>query len=280
VQQISPHIWILPAEHTTDRPILAAIVGTKRTLLMDAGNSPAHARLFRDQLQALGVPLPDLLVLTHWHWDHSFGLSEWNLPTVAHRHTVEALRQLVGLDWSDETWQRLKEKGMASDSTIEHVKLEYGESRDITVVVPDVVFEQSLTFDLGGVQCEIRHVGGDHTRDSCFLYVQEDKVLFLGDSLGPSVYGGPRSYTPQSFLRLLELIYEYDAELLVESHGTPVSPEEFRADLNEWEHLARLVQQHGRDREQILAGLQGLSQVETLTKAIEWYMAGLDREGN
>ncbi|PWK09597.1 MBL fold metallo-hydrolase [Tumebacillus permanentifrigoris] len=280
VEQISPHVWILPAEHKSDRPILAAIVGSRRTLLMDAGNSPAHARLFQEQLQARGVRLPDLLVLTHWHWDHSFGMSEWNLPAVAHQQTVDALRKLVGLDWSalESTLQALTRQGMASAETLQHMQEEYGADRNIQVVVPDLIFAHSLHFDLGDVTCEIRHVGGDHTSDSCFLYVKEDKVLFLGDSLGPSVYGGPRTYTANHFLRLLESIYEYDADLIVESHGQPLALTAFREDLNEWEQLARLVEQFGRDRERIVAGLQGLTQVHDLTQAVDWYMAGLEKK--
>lgn len=39
-QELSPHILIMHAEHDTDRPILAAVSGSRRTLLMDAGNSP------------------------------------------------------------------------------------------------------------------------------------------------------------------------------------------------------------------------------------------------
>jgi hypothetical protein len=32
IEQMSEHIWIMPAVHETDRPKVAAIVGTKRKL--------------------------------------------------------------------------------------------------------------------------------------------------------------------------------------------------------------------------------------------------------
>ncbi|WP_306299211.1 MBL fold metallo-hydrolase [Brevibacillus brevis] len=55
--------------------LLIEAKNTMRDFLIDAGNSPAHAALFRKSLQRLGARLPDLLILTHWHWDHTFGMS-------------------------------------------------------------------------------------------------------------------------------------------------------------------------------------------------------------
>ncbi|MFC5468144.1 MBL fold metallo-hydrolase [Cohnella suwonensis] len=263
-----------------DRPILAAIVGSKRTLLMDAGNSPAHAMLFREGLAKQGVRPPDLLVLTHWHWDHSFGMSEWGIPSIAHTETAQALRKLKGLDGSDDTLESLVKKEIISDSSVAHIKLEYGADRRIQVIEPDIVFESRLSIDLGGVVCDIEHVGGDHAEDSCLLYVREDRTLFLGDALGPSVYGGPRSYTSANFLRLIRRMYEYDAEIYVESHGEPVDKEAFRLDIRDWEHLARLVERFGSDREQIAREMAAYLRATALpldfVQAIEWFMVGLE----
>ncbi|MGE5702897.1 MAG: MBL fold metallo-hydrolase [Clostridia bacterium] len=278
-EKISEHIWIMHAEHGTDRPILAAIAGEKRTLLMDAGNSPAHAKLFHEELIRQGVRLPDLLVLTHWHWDHSFGLPTWNVPVVAHAKTALALAKLSEESWSRETLDRLAREQVINEHTVAHITEEYGEQLDITIIRPDVVFEDRLQFDLGGVTCEIRHVGGDHTEDSCILYVNEDRVLFVGDSLGPSVYGGPRTYTVESFLGLLETTFSYDTGLIVESHGAPLDKEAFRKEIEPWEQLARLVQRHGHARETIAAEMCSYLQATTLpaefAAALEWFLTGL-----
>lgn len=281
IEQISKHIWIMHAEHETDRPILAAICGENKTLLMDAGNSPAHAALFREELVKQGVRQPELIVLTHWHWDHTFGLSEWRLPVIAHEETARGLRRLQGLDWSDETLERLVHEQILNEGSSSDIKLEYGDKRNITIVEPDILFKDSIRVELGGVSCEVQWVGGDHTSDACYVYVQEDQVLFLGDALGPSVYGGPRSYTAQSFLRLLAKAYQYEAKIFVESHGTPMDREVFVQELNEWEQLARLVDQYGRDRERVAKELAAWLQVEELStdfvRGIDYFMAGFER---
>lgn len=42
----------------TDRPILGMVAGNERTLMIDAGNSEAHANLFIDALKEQGVEEP------------------------------------------------------------------------------------------------------------------------------------------------------------------------------------------------------------------------------
>lgn len=280
ITQLSKHIWLMSAEHETDRPILAAIVGERRTLLLDAGNSPAHAEFFRQQLQDLGLRSPDLLVLTHWHWDHTFGMSAWNIPSIAHQRTAELLHTLAaeGGDWSDDALQRLIPLGLASEMTITHIQREYGADRSgIKLIPPDILAGERLHLDLGGVHCELRHVGGDHTEDSCYLYVQEDRTLFLGDALGPSVYGGPRRYRAESFLRLLSIVEEYETDLLVESHSEPMTREAFEADIRPWRELARLVQRYSPDRPRVERELReflGLPSLQgELAMAVDGYFA-------
>ena len=47
----------------------------------------------------------------------------------------------------------------------------------------DIVFQERLDIELGGVTVRIRHVGGDHSADSSVMYIEPDRVLFLGDCL-------------------------------------------------------------------------------------------------
>ncbi|OKP85700.1 MBL fold metallo-hydrolase [Paenibacillus sp. P32E] len=277
-QQLSPHILIMHAEHETDRPILAAITGERRTLLMDAGNSPAHAELFRQEMAKRGMRQPELIVLTHWHWDHSFGMSAWKVPVIAHEGTAEVLGSLAGRSWLDDDLEELVLTGTLSEESAQHIRLEYGDNRNITVVKPDIVFTESINVDLGGVTCELSHVGGDHSADSCILHVKEDNVLFLGDALGPSVYGGPRQYSSTGFLNLLGLAYGYNAQWVVESHGVPMSTAEFRADLAPWERLARIVDVFGHNRERVVKELKDYLKLQELPadllQGVEYFLAG------
>ncbi|NJJ41163.1 MBL fold metallo-hydrolase [Paenibacillus apii] len=279
-QQLSPHVIIMHAEHETDRPILAAIAGERRTLLMDAGNSPVHAELFRSELERRGVRLPEIMALTHWHWDHTFGMQAWGLPAAAHKETARALSSLRGLDWSDGGLLNLISDGIISEESAADIRKEFGSHRDIRITEPDILFQDRIELDLGGVVCELVHVGGDHSADSCILHVREDRVLFLGDALGPFVYGGPRKYTSAAFLKLLSTAYGYNADWYVESHGVPMSGEEFRSDLAGWEMLARAVERFGYNREQVIREMKALLQLDELPKdllqGLDYFMAGVE----
>ncbi|AIQ14262.1 hydrolase glyoxylase [Paenibacillus durus] len=271
---------IMHAEHETDRPILAAITGERRTLLMDAGNSPAHAELFRRELKRRGVRLPEIMALTHWHWDHTFGMQAWGIPAAAHEETARALSLLRELDWSDGCLLSLISDGIISEESATDIRKEFGSGRDIRITEPDIRFRDRIEFDLGGVVCELVHVGGDHSADSCILHVREDRVLFLGDALGPSVYGGPRKYTSAAFLKLLSTAYGYNAHWIVESHGVPMSGEEFRRDLEGWGELAQVVERFGHDRERVIREMKDFLKSDQLPKdllqGLDYFMAGLE----
>lgn len=277
-QQLSPHVFIMHAEHETDRPILAAIIGTRRTLLLDAGNSPAHAQLFREKLEKRGIRQPDIVALTHWHWDHSFGTEAWGVPVIAHAETGRMLAALSGVEWSESSLEKLVRDGTINEGSANHIRLEYGDPGQIRFVAPDILFTDRMTIDLGGMVCELIHVGGDHSEDSCILYVREDQVLFLGDALAPSIYGGPWKYSSSEFIRLLELAYGYRASWYVESHGIPMTESDFRADLAPWAHLAHVVERLGPDRAPItneMKAFLGLEHLPSdLEKGIDYFLAG------
>ncbi|CAM5678520.1 Zn-dependent hydrolase OS=Lysinibacillus sphaericus OX=1421 GN=LS41612_04895 PE=4 SV=1 [Lysinibacillus sphaericus] len=52
-----------------------------------------------------------MVVLTHWHWDHIFGLSALrHMVSIASEKTKTAMEQLIPFSWSDEALDaRVKE---------------------------------------------------------------------------------------------------------------------------------------------------------------------------
>jgi glyoxylase-like metal-dependent hydrolase (beta-lactamase superfamily II) len=177
-----------------------------------------HARGFLDWLSGQGIQPPAFVVFTHSHWDHVFGAAELDALVVAHRLTAETLRELATTDWSDEALDARVARGEVSAAHAENVKEELPSPRDVRIAPADVVFEDALDFDLGGVRVRVRHVGGDHARDSCVMYVEPDSVLFLGDCLYEAPGGGLTDLAPT----LHEAVLSFEAKLFVEGHGESV----------------------------------------------------------
>jgi len=247
----------MPADGSVDRPILGAVLGDERTLYIDAGNSKRHAAAFRESVRREGLVRQPLTALTHWHWDHSFGAAEdTETLLIAHERTRNALTTQVGLDWSDAAIDERVRAGTEIEFCATYMKKEFGSDRDIDVRLPDVTFDRSLTLHLGGATCRIDHVGGVHADDSCFLYVPEERVLFLGDALGPAIYDGPRYYKAGDLLRLLERVRAYDAEWYIESHHRPVQSDEFWAEMKEFGALAEIVLAYGDNEAKVSRELE------------------------
>ncbi len=217
LSQITDHVyWMSPGK--PDRPSLCAVVGTNRTLMLEAAASAAHARLFLDRLTAAQVPHPDYVALTHWHWDHIFGAAELNIPIIAHRQTAQEIAVQAAYQWTDDALDERVANGREIAFCADNIKLELPEPRDIYIIQPDIVFDSVLEINLGDVQVHLQHVGGDHAADSCVVHIMPDRVLFLGDCLYDAIYTPSRHYTTRRLFPLLDTILSFDAEYYIEGH--------------------------------------------------------------
>ncbi|KAB7707074.1 MBL fold metallo-hydrolase [Bacillus aerolatus] len=252
LKRISNRLFYLPPYQETDRPILAAITGEEKTLLIDAGNSSSHAKLFLDQLEERNIK-GDLLVLTHWHWDHVFGMREIQAPIIAHDETYNKIKELQELSWEDkELDQRVKE-GIEIPFCADAIKKELGNERDIFLPDPDLTFETRMKVNLGGVTCLIEHVGGDHSHDSSIVYIQEEKALFLGDCLYANLYSKNWNYTIDNTLQLIQQIEKYDADIFFLSHhDRPLTKEDFSSFLQLMKSAAFLTKKHEGNEEAVV----------------------------
>lgn len=236
----------------TDRPILGMVVGNDKTLMIDAGNSKDHANYFVQRTLKHENAMPDLVLLTHWHWDHIFGLPA--LPdtvSIASAQTRKEMEKLVPFSWSDEAIDERVREGTEIEFCAKAIKEEYQGHRDIQVVLPDVTFDRRIEIDLGGVTCIVQHVGGDHAADSVIVYVKEEKILFLGDCIYPKMYAEKVHYTVKEILRLLDELEAFDADTYIPSHQRPWTKEEFRQETDKLRMIAKLTDLCGGDQQKI-----------------------------
>ena len=255
--QISPHIfWLSPAQET-DRPILGAISGKHSTLIVDAGNSPAHARHFLEKLSRVATAPPKYLALTHWHWDHVFGSATIDLPTFGHIETKRIVTEMAKLDWSDAALDRRVEQGAEIAFCRDMIKAELPDRRNLAIKPPNMAFTGQVEIDLGETRCQIVHVGGDHSPDSTVVYVPDDKIMFLGDCLSPDLYHGERHYTSRKIFQLLDQLSRYDVKFYLEAHNPdPLTRAEMMELAALFKTIGRLVEQIGPMRAEVLLALE------------------------
>lgn len=191
-EKLTEHIYVYPCDGYTDRPNIGLIIGSKYTLLYDAGNSAIHVELMKAALIKQSLPMPDFVVLSHWHWDHSFGAAFWNVPVIAGNETNEQLKVIWQWKWDDQSMENRVVRREDIVFCNEMIKREYPDRSKIKVVSADIVFDGRMTIDLGGgVIVELIHCKGPHASDSILCYVASDHFAFLGDSNCKDLYGFP-----------------------------------------------------------------------------------------
>jgi glyoxylase-like metal-dependent hydrolase (beta-lactamase superfamily II) len=247
LERISDHVyWLPPAK--PDRPSLCAVVGRDRTLMLDAGASDAHARLFLKHLTAVGVAPPSQVALTHWHWDHVFGAAEVGAQLIAQARTAGKLAELATRDWSDAGLEQHIALGEQTAAGAEDLKTELPAPRLVRIAQPQIVFREALELRLGGVTCQIAHVGGDHAADSSVMFIMPDRVLFLGDCMYDTFYGRTPHYTARLMLPLLDRLEAFEAEYYVRGHDPAVlTRTEFENVIGKMRLAVKLVEEFGSD---------------------------------
>ncbi len=233
LRQIADGVWYQPADRTFDQPCLYAVVGERKTLMIDGGVTPALAGMFAGELRALTGRGVDYVAVTHWHWDHTFGLAGVDAQVIACANTAQHIARMASYQsWSDEALDERVRSGEEISFCAEYIKKTYPDQSRNNIVIrkPDLVFDGSVTLDLGGLTCELTPLPKVHTDDCVAIYVPQLQLLFLGDSTGQNSYEQPAHYAAPAVLELFRKIEAIDARLIMESHGEPANPREFFSD--------------------------------------------------
>ena len=211
LKRLTERIWYYPFEEARDRPNLGYIRGDKWSLAVDAGHSDAHVEEFYRALEKENLPLPALTVLTHWHWDHTFGLHRINGLSIANRATNRHLKA-----FREEVSERGRDVFLSLD---ESVRLEYADGKEIRITAADLAFDGELLMDLGGCPVRIFQTEAPHTDDSTLVFVPDEKALFVGDAACGAFPGWEKD--PALVERLARAIQSTGAEIYLEGHWTP-----------------------------------------------------------
>jgi glyoxylase-like metal-dependent hydrolase (beta-lactamase superfamily II) len=216
------------------------VIGTDAVLVVDTQQSPSAAEDLVSEVRALTELPVRFVVNTHWHGDHVYGNETYrrHYPGVLflgqHRTREGVLGP--GVAYREEELRTLpesireREEMLASGklTEVQRERVEYsrsartrylGELRALTIVPPDVTFASSLTLHLGGgLDVEVHHLGPAHTAGDVVVYLPREKILEVGDLLEDAFPYFGHAY-PAGWAQALERIGEFDANVLLPSHG-------------------------------------------------------------
>ncbi len=137
--------------------------GTKKRALIDT-SGPIEAERFAKRIKNLDL-IPDILILTHSHWDHAGGTTIFqkkfpNIEVFAAKPAIESL----------------KNNSKYNESFSEIIT-------DLEPVDNIIPVKEGDIIDLGGMELLIYETPG-HTNCSISILDQKNMILYIGDALG------------------------------------------------------------------------------------------------
>jgi glyoxylase-like metal-dependent hydrolase (beta-lactamase superfamily II) len=200
-REVRSGVYVAVAE--PDSVNLGLIVGSQWSLLVDTGSSPAQGRTVRASLAAVTNKPLTAVVVTHWHYDHAFGLGAFaDVPRIGHESLHFRLSSAEAAAAGERLGVDLQELGQ-----------------------PNVEIAVATAVELGNRRVEIAHLGRGHTDGDLVVVVPDSDVLFAGDlleSAGPPSFG-PDS-VPDEWPATLDAVIGLmtSGTLAVPGHGEPV----------------------------------------------------------
>ena len=224
LQQVAGRVWLYP--HDPDPDAIGASVGViadeRGSVLIDAGNSPAHAREIQRAITAADLPAPRWLVYTHHHWDHTWGACAWgDVEVIAHSSATEILAAEAERPWSH---QYLRDQVMLNPKlgpSFRARALAVPDFDELTIVQPHRTFDDTLTLPIG---VELRFVGGNHAPDSIVAVEPESSAMLVGDCYYPPPFH-LRKDTDTTDMALARRLLSERHAYYIDSHSAPRSRE-------------------------------------------------------
>lgn len=226
IKQLTEHIYYQPAAEESGAPSIGYIHGSRFNVMIDGGNTPKVTNHFLHGLKKNDLPVPDFTVLTHWHWDHTFGLSPLENPIIACDLTNQHLKRIRKTQWSQEALYDLADKGVIPRFCIPSILREFPRAEDIKIVLPNIIFHEDMQLNLGGLHCILKRVESSHCSDTVIAYIPEEKVVFLGDSVYQELQGVKWVEHPEKLRALTETLKRMDFQVGMPSHRDAMTKHE------------------------------------------------------
>ena len=226
LNKFSETIYYMPNQDENDRPTLGLVCGDQYSLIIDCGNSTQHAKDFLLEIEKLNVPPVKYVVITHAHWDHFLGMNEFDATVIVNRQTNELLKEWQSYTFDDRSLQTYAHTKLMSDTCIEIIKAEIPNRDRFKLNSPHIIFEKTLTLDLGNKICVLEKINSTHSDDATIIYIPDEKVIFLGDCVYGTTTNSLFHYKQSLLMPMIEDVQKYHAEAYLLGHESICDLEE------------------------------------------------------
>jgi glyoxylase-like metal-dependent hydrolase (beta-lactamase superfamily II) len=206
--KVSEHVYVIPDERVNLVPNIGIIVGSRATLIVDAGMGPRNGQTVLRELAKVNKNTDLYFTTTHFHPEHMTGVQAFPANTIVIR--PEAQQEEV--DRKQPEFIRNFSKRTADLKAL---------LQDVTPRPPDIVFDHEAKLDLGGITVRLVWLGPAHTRGDSFIFVEQDGVLFTGDAVINRFFPifPDADASGKNWLSILDQLDEFHPRTIVPGHG-------------------------------------------------------------
>jgi len=209
------------------------VVGGEQCLVIDTGGDAGQGAELASAVRDV-TSLPWHVVLTHSHFDHSFGTEVFAPCQVWAHERCHADLVANGARQRERWARRYRERG--DQEVADRIAA-------VCVVLPDRLVGDRAELELGGRRVELVHFGPAHSDHDLVVHVPDAGVVYAGDLVE---HGAPPQFGdahPQSWPAALDGILAFGAPIIVPGHGEPVERDFVRAQRLELAQVAQLCRE-------------------------------------
>lgn len=230
LNRYNSNVYYTDYDERTDRSVMGFVRGDEHTLAIDSGNSPKTAREFLHLINEE----PDFIALTHYHWDHTFGLSEFRGTAISSVKTARKIDTIYNKVWNEDSFHHYCWDGSIEPFCADAMVEEYGSDfSSIHIRLPEITFKKELSLELGSCPVKLMKVSNPHSDDGVIIYLPEHKIVFMGDALYEELKGDQWIDHPNKAMKLLNELEQLDFDLAIPAHHDPMTRKEILRELKE-----------------------------------------------
>jgi len=206
--KVSEHVYVIPDGRVNLVPNIGIIVGTRATLIVDAGMGPRNGQTVMREVAKVSKNTDLYFTTTHFHPEHMTGVQAFPANTIVIR--PEAQQEEVERK-QPEFIHNFSQRTPELKALLQDVKPR----------PPDILFDHEATLDLGGVTVKLVWLGPAHTRGDNNVFVVEDGVLFTGDVVINRFFPifPDADASGKNWLSILDQLDEFHPHTIVPGHG-------------------------------------------------------------